>query len=286
MRRLTEALRRAVHGDRAVVRRRRRWLRRGTAIRLGVAALACAGLAAGGGWLWRAGHVAAAAEWASEAAVAGLGDLGLRVATVTLEGRTHAPRPEVAAAVGLKVGDPIFSFHPETVRKRLVALPWIRDAEVARRLPDAVSVRIRERTPFALWQRHGALSLIDEDGAVITRRGLERFQGLVVIVGEDAPRHAASLFRALAREPELFGRVRAAVRVGERRWDVRLDNDVDVRLPEGDAAAAWLRLAEIERQYGILASGVSTVDLRTADWLVLRLKHGATLGRRHAGKST
>lgn len=286
MRRLIDGLRRAVHGDRAVVRRRRSRVRRASVVRFGVAALACAGLAVGGVWSWRGGHIAAAAERARDATVAGLGDLGLRVATVTLEGRTHAPRPEVAAAVGLKVGDPIFSFHPETVRQRLVALPWIRDAEVERRLPDSVSIRIHERTPFALWQRQGVLSLVDEDGAVITRRGLERFRSLVVIVGEDAPRHAASLFQALSGDPELFMRVRAAVRVGERRWDVRLDNDVDVRLPEGDTAAAWLRLAEIERRYGVLAAGVSAVDLRTADWLVLRPKQGSTLGRRHSGKNT
>jgi cell division protein FtsQ len=261
-------------------------LRRATAVRFGSAALACTVLAIGGVWTWRNGYITDAAERARDATVAGLGDLGLRVATVTLEGRTHAPRPEVAAAVGLKVGDPIFSFSPETVRQRLVALPWIKDAEVERRLPDSVQIRIRERTPFALWQRQGILSLIDEDGAVITRRGLERFQNLVVIVGEDAPKHAPSLFQALTREPELFGRVRAAVRVGERRWDVRLDNHVDVRLPEGDATAAWLRLAEIERRYGVLAAGVSAVDLRTADWLVLRPKEGSTLGRRHAGKNT
>jgi cell division protein FtsQ len=286
MRRLIERLRRGFRRDRSPARRRRAWLRHGPLIRIGALALAGAGLLYGGVWAWRGGHVAATLEAARDTVVHGLAQAGFRVAEVTLEGRERTSRTEIAAVVGLKAGDPIFSFDPEALRQRLLALPWIKEAEVARRLPDSVAIRVVERTPFALWQRHGALTLVDMDGIAITKTGLEQFADLVVIVGDDAPKHAVGLFEALAREPELFSRVRAAVRVGERRWDVKLDNDVDVRLPEDDPAAAWLRLATLERHYGVLAAGVSVVDLRTADWLVLRPKPGSPLGPRHAGKNT
>jgi cell division protein FtsQ len=282
MRRLIERLRR----ERSPARRRRAWLRYRPMLAMGALAFAGAGVIYGGVLVWRGGHVATASAAIRDAAVKGLADAGFRVANVTLEGRERTPRAEIAAVVGLKAGDPIFSFDPESLRQRLLALPWIKEAEVARHLPDSVAIRVVERAPFALWQRNGVMTLVDEDGVPITRGGLEQFANLVVIVGDDAPKHAGGLFEVLAREPDLFKRVRAAVRVGARRWDVKLDNDVDVRLPEDDPAAAWLRLATLERQYGVLATGVSVVDLRTADWLVIRPKPGSPLGRRHAGKNT
>jgi cell division protein FtsQ len=254
--------------------------------RVAAAAVAGAAFVYLGVWAWRGGHLAATIAASRDAAVAGLANLGLRVAAVSLEGRRQTPRAEIIAAVGLRLGDPIFSFDPESMRQRLLGLPWIKAAEVERRLPDSVVVRVVERTPFALWQRQGSLALVDDEGVVITRQGLERFADLIVIVGEDAPKHAAALFNVLAREPTLFKRVRAAVRVGKRRWDVKLDNDIDIRLPEDDPAAAWLRLATLERQYGVLVAGISVVDLRTADWLVMRPRPGSHIGPRPAGKNT
>jgi cell division protein FtsQ len=286
MRRLIERARRLFGRDGSAARRRRAWLRYGPMLRIGVGAVAGASLIYGAVWTWRGGHVAATLEAARDAAVDGLAGVGFRVASVMLEGRERTPRAEIAAAVGLKLGDPIFSFDPESLRRRLLALPWIKDAEVERRPPDSVVVRVFERAPFALWQRHGALALVDRDGVVITREGLERFADLVVIVGDDAPKHAHELFAALAREPDLFKRVRAAVHVGKRRWDVRLDNDIDIRLPEDEPAAAWLRLATLERRFGVLGAGVAVVDMRTADWLVIRPRPGSPLGPRQFGKST
>jgi cell division protein FtsQ len=76
----------------------------------------------------------------------------------------------------------------------------------------------------------------------------------------------------LAKEPDLFARVTAAVRIGGRRWDVHIDHAIDVMLPEGtdDAAAAWSRLAELERNQALLNRDVETVDMRLGDRLVIR----------------
>ncbi len=64
---------------------------------------------------------------------------------------------------------------------------------------------------------------------------------------------------------------RAAVRVGGRRWNVQLDDSIEVKLPEDDAAGAWTRLAEVERKQGILKRDLAAVDLRLPDRLVVTL---------------
>jgi cell division protein FtsQ len=95
------------------------------------------------------------------------------------------------------------------------------------------------------------------------------------VVGGDAAVRAGDLMDMLANQPVLFARVRAAVRVGGRRWDVYLDNDVTVRLPENDAPAAWRRLARINDTYGIIDRDVLSIDLRLPDRLAVRLNPDA-----------
>src|SRR5205823_3473124 len=114
----------------------------------------------------------------------------------------------------------------------------------------------------ALWQRNGKLFLIDRDGVVITGDRLDRFPGLIVTVGEDAPRHAGALVDMLATQPDLAARVAAATRIGGRRWNLRLDSGIDVQLPEERPEEAWNQLAQLERTSRVLARDVQVVDMR------------------------
>src|SRR5262249_10251565 len=100
---------------------------------------------------------------------------------------------------------------------------------------------------------------------------LDTFGRLPMVVGDDAPAHAESLLLLLATEPELMARVAAAVRIGQRRWTLHLDNGVDVALPEEDAASAWARLAALERSDRVLERDVAALDLRQPDRLIARL---------------
>jgi cell division protein FtsQ len=196
---------------------------------------------------------------------------GFTVQDVMVEGRVMTGAEAVIAAVGASRGTPIFGVSPTKAKEQLETLPWVRSASVERRLPDTLYVRLVERRPMALWQRHGKIVLIDTEGVVIATERLERYGNLLLIVGEDAPANAPALIEALATQPELQRRVAAAVRVGNRRWNVKLDNGIDVELPEGDVAAAWQQLAELDRNHGLLARDIQKVDMRLGDRLVVRV---------------
>ncbi|MBV9521317.1 MAG: FtsQ-type POTRA domain-containing protein [Alphaproteobacteria bacterium] len=251
-------------------RRARRGIgRRGaTALGLAVAAIAGAGL------LWqaeRSGRIAVIGDGLSAAFVDAAARLGLTVANIEVEGRAMTARDTILRAVGAARGTPTLAVSPPAVKARLEELPWIRSAAVERRLPDTLHIRIVERTPLAFWQHRGKLALIDREGAVVTDEHLERFANLIIVVGDDAPRCAAALLDMLASEPDLAGRVVAAVRIGGRRWNLRLDNGIDVELPEEATEAAWTQLAQLERTSRVLARDVQAVDMRLPDRLVLRV---------------
>lgn len=203
------------------------------------------------------------------ASMTGIG--GLRVEQVMVEGRKMVDRQTVLAAVGLKRGQPILSFDLAAARERLEHIPWVESAVVERRLPDLIYVRLTERTPMALWQHEGRFSVIDAKGVVVVDGNVGSYANLPIVVGPDAPGKADSLLLLLGTEPEIKARVAAAVRVGGRRWNLHLDNGVDVKLPEEDAASAIARLAEINRANQLVDRDVKVIDLRQPDRLVLQL---------------
>ena len=242
-------------------------------------------LAGGGYWTWQsyAGRALSYADAGFEAVVR-RADLSVR--EVFVHGRIRAPLKEVAAAVSVKRGDSMFSVDPVAIRARLLALGWVKEATVTRWLPNEIHIQLAERTPIALYQVKRRLSLIDAEGAVITTTGLERFAKLPIVVGKGARATAGELIALLASQPSLYPLVEAAVRVGDRRWNIKLRNGIEINLPSEKADRAWAKLAELEVKHGIFKRDVSTIDLRLPDRLVVRMTPGGVAKWRLQGKNT
>ncbi len=230
---------------------------------------------AAGAWAWKSGRVQAAVTALGQKTVEVSAEIGLRLRQVSVEGRDHTRATEILAALDLPQGSPLLALDPAAARERLESLPWVKEAAVERRFPDRVHLRLKERTPIALWdQGDGRFLLVDADGVPVSD-DVRGYAALPVISGAGAPRAAADLFTMLAGEPALAGRVRAAVRVGERRWNLWFGavgaDGLEVRLPETDPAKALDRLARLDESDGLLERDLRVVDLRLPDRLVVRL---------------
>jgi len=251
-------------GWRLLLRRQRGLIRpialAGVAALAGMALLSLAHSATGGGSLStlheRIGKATAAT--------------GLRVANVVIEGRANTPEPLLRAAIGVGMGDPILGFSLEQARARIETLSWVEHATVERRLPDTVVVYLQERRPFAIWQNQGKYVLVDRQGQVVADQDVAAFRQLPLIVGQGAPAAAAVLLDALTDRPALAAKVTAGVRVGERRWNLRMASGGDVMLPEGHEAAAMDRLLRLQQEHAVLDRRLAAIDLRFPDKIVFR----------------
>lgn len=250
-----------------------RWLK--PALRGGAVALTLGVVVGGGWWFSHAGYAAAVSDWAENTTARIGAGFGLSVREILVQGRSESDRAAVLYAIGTGRGDAILAFDPQAAKERLEQLPWVRKATVERRLPDTIFVRLDERRPFALWQKDNQLALVDRDGDIIQRSGLDRFRDLPLIIGAGAPEHAAALFATLASEPELRNRITAMTRVGDRRWTLTFDNGVELHLPEQDIGRAWAKFAATERSQGLLNRDIAAVDLRLPDRLVVKLSPDA-----------
>lgn len=197
-------------------------------------------------------------------------DAGFSVRDVYVAGRKETAQRELLAALGVKIGDPILYFDAAAARERLTELGWVEDARIERRLPGRIVVTLKERTPIAIWQRNKKFLLVDRGGHVIGPEGLEHFAHLKIIIGDEAPKHAADLLAILEREPAMLRRVTHATWISGRQWNIRIENAIDVRLPADNPEAAWQRLLEMEREHGVLQRDITAVDLRVPEHTTVR----------------
>jgi cell division protein FtsQ len=288
MRRLIGNNRKTSPGGRLRRRARPAWL--APVARWGAVAVMLTGIGGTVGWAIKTGQVGAVWSTTVDGANRIAADAGLAVDDVLVTGRQETDPTMLLDVVGVERGTSILSLDLDTIRERVSALPWVKSARVERHLPDTLFIALTERRPMALWQRHGKLALVDEDGVVISDRKLGRFGALPIIIGEGAPERARDTIAMLASEPDLLARVRALTWIGERRWTVRLDDlqggGIDVQLPENGAAAAWTQLGTMERDHGVLKRDVMIVDLRIPNQLIVRVTPAAAERATASGKNT
>jgi cell division protein FtsQ len=237
------------------------------ALTLGLIAFgAVAGIIAGG-------YIGKAEARIGQSIHGALADAGFAVRQIHLSGNERTSEDAAFDALDVVQGGSIFAVDPIAARKRLLTLPWVSEVEVSRQLPDTISVRLIEKRPFALWRNGSSLAIVERNGAVITREGTEAFH-LPVISGEGAPEAAAQFLDALGAFKAVGSRVRMIRRMGARRWDLLLDGDVTVRLPE----EGWEReLGELEKligSKGVLDRDIEIIDLRYPDNYIFRLHNG------------
>jgi cell division protein FtsQ len=196
--------------------------------------------------------------------------IDLRVKDIKIDGRSNTPEPLLRAALSVKEGDPILGFSVEAARERIENLSWVEHVAVERRLPDTIYVDLTERRPFAIWQNQGRFQLIDRAGEVVTSEDVAAFPDLPLVVGLGAPPHAADMLGLMADHPDIRGLVAALVRVGERRWNLQLKNNITVMLPEGHEQEALARLSDLQAKEHLLDRPLVFVDMRLADRLAVR----------------
>jgi cell division protein FtsQ len=211
--------------------------------------------------------------------------LGFSIGDVTVSGIVELNPTEVVQVAGIDPKGSLPFFDADEARERLLAAPMIKDATVRKLYPNALSITVVEREPYALWQNHGEVFVVAQDGTPIDGFADARFARLPMVVGEGANRKAAAFTAMLAAAPDVARHVRAGILVGERRWTIKLTNGIDVRLPEDKPTEAFKRLSSLIKDHKVLERDILAIDLRMPDRVVMRLGEEAATARAEMLKS-
>jgi len=229
--------------------------------------------------LWQGGHLDTFIREHGQPHHALARALGLGLESITISGIAQMRETEVLAAAGLNSKLSLPFLDVSELRERLERVPMIESATVRKLYPNELVITLSERQPYAIWQNNGELFVIAADGTVIDLMQDERFIDLPFVVGESANVRSKEYFALLEAAGPLKSRIRAGTLVSGRRWTLKMDNGMDVRLPEKKAADALARLVKLENEQKILEKDVLAIDLRMADRVVVRLTEEAALAR-------
>ncbi|MDB5635841.1 MAG: cell division protein FtsQ [Bradyrhizobium sp.] len=247
--------------------------------RAGVAATVLILLGSAGFGVVKGGHLEEFASALSDTRNAIANSAGFRITSVAINGRKQLSQDEVLGVGGVNGRSSLLFLDAATVRDKLKANPWIADATVLKLYPAQLQIDIVERSAFALWQQDGRLSVIADDGAVLEPYVSRRFLSLPLVVGKGAETRARDFLALLARYPQVRAVTKAAIFVGERRWNLRLKDGLDVRLPENDVGNALASLSKLDKEDRLFSRDIVAIDMRLPDRLTVQLSEDAAKAR-------
>jgi cell division protein FtsQ len=208
--------------------------------------------------------------------------IGFAIEDVKVSGNRETSEIDILERLGLDGTTSLVALDVKEARKRLTELPWVEDVSVRKVYPGTIEIALKEREAFAIWQHGTDLSLIEKNGSVIAPLRDNKFSSLPLFVGRDAETAAASFADEFDSWPELKSRVKAYIRVAGRRWDLRLENGIVVKLPEHNVPRAMDMLASLDASEQLLERDIAAVDLRLEDRTTVQLTEGALERRNKA----
>ena len=198
---------------------------------------------------------------------------GMNIEDVIVEGNYRTSYDDLIQALNLSENESIVGVDIASLQERIEQLTWVRHCVVKRSFfPNNILVNIEEREVKAIWQYEGRYYPVDKEGNVIEVEDYEPDQNLLLLAGEEAPHYMQDLIKVLETDEELYGRIKAAIYVSKRRWDLVFDNfenGVVVKLPEKDFLKAYQKIALLNKRQGIFKRKLTSFDVRYDNRIVV-----------------
>jgi cell division protein FtsQ len=103
---------------------------------------------------------------------------------IIIRGDSSLKTEQIMDVARIKRGTNILSVNLSAVQKRLLAIPWIAQADVYREFPGTVIILIKEHKPLGVLDL-GRPFLFDQKGDIFKEATAEEAQGIPVVTGID-----------------------------------------------------------------------------------------------------
>ncbi len=216
--------------------------------------------------------------------------MGFGIEGVTIIGAKEISEDELLTASGITTRDSLPFLDAAAIRQRIADVPMVKEVSIRKLYPSRLVVEVQEREPYALWQKDGQVHVISKEGTPIDNLADARLTHKAFVVGEDANLRVPEFLKILDNAGDLRDQVRAGILVAGRRWNVKLESGLEIKLPESQPEMAFAQFARTARELRILDKDIISVDLRVPERMVLRLTADAaatrteTQNRKKSGK--
>ena len=194
----------------------------------------------------------------------------IKVASV--DGASDELAHEIREIMPLDFPVSYFDLDIKYLHKVLNDIPAVASAAIKVTVSGVLQINISERIPAFIWRKDDVISVIDEKGEFI-RLATSRldYPELPLVIGEAANLSIADISSLMEDNQYFLKEVRAFVRVGERRWDLVLDNNLRIMLPQTEFLAAFDRLMLMSQSGSLFSNQLSSIDMRLVERPTVRV---------------
>lgn len=198
------------------------------------------------------------------------------VRMMAVEDVTETVAVDIRSILAIDFPQSSFDLDLDAIRAAVETLDAVESAAVQIRGGGVLSIDVTERVPAIIWREAEGLSLLDRDGHRVSTVAMRSDRSdLPLIVGQGAHDAVPEALNLIALSAPIAPRLRGLLRVGERRWDLVLDRDQRIQLPESDPTTALKKVIALDGAQDLLARDIAAIDFRNPRRPVLRLTTGA-----------
>lgn len=177
---------------------------------------------------------------------------------------------QIEEAISEEIDAGFVGANLDRIQDRIVALPWIDQARVARRWPSRLSITVTEQVPAAVWGERGLLNTRGELFVTEARHPpaeLPRLSGPDELAPNVARRYLDVRDRLIPIGLDL-----RRVQVDARgSWDMTLQNDIEIRIGRRD-------VAERTQLFLQVVADIVTSRSKDIEYVDMRYSNGFTIG--------
>lgn len=196
--------------------------------------------------------------------------------SMSIEGASSDLSDDIREVVSMDF--PISSFDADlgALRKTIEGVDAVAGAEVRVRPGGVLQVLVKERVPAVVWRNRNGFDLLDPTGRFVAAASSRASAAqLPVLAGDGADQQVPQAMALFAAAAPLGSRLIGLMRMGERRWDVVLDRDQRIMLPEKFPVAALERVIALDQVEDLLARDLTVIDMRNSNRPTIRLAQDA-----------
>ena len=200
---------------------------------------------------------------------------------MSIDGASAPVADAVRAMLPVQLPASSFALDLEALRARIESVDAVASASLSVQAGGVLAVNVTERKPAVLWRTENLLEMLDATGhRVATLKDRAARPDLPVLAGDGANLQVAEALAVLSAAQPILPHVRGIVRMGDRRWDMVLDRNQRIMLPEDNPVQAIEQAIAIDSAEDLLARDLAVVDLRNPDRPTLRLTESAVASAR------
>ena len=192
-------------------------------------------------------------------------NLDIKLKNLKISGIENVKASEVVNIVSELRGISLTSIDLKKISSEINNIDWVKKSELRKIYPSTLEVKVYEHNPIAIWYNEGNKFLVDRDSKIITELNPNKFTNLKVVAGPNALEDIPVIISMIKNYPEFEKKIKSLLRVGDRRWTIRLHNGITIHLPEKNVVNAIEEIEDLDREHSLLSRYIEIIDMRLPD---------------------